>query len=59
MDIIIHKQRILKVSADFILNGKIQKTQNETKKQISEQTEEYKRKHKEEIHIGRHYNQLP
>ena len=31
MDIILHKQGILKVSADFPLNGKIQITQKETK----------------------------
>ena len=29
MDIIIHKQRILKVSANFLLNGMIHKTRNE------------------------------
>ena len=31
MDIILHKQGILKVSADLPLNGKIQITQKETK----------------------------
>ena len=55
MDIILHKQRILKVSADFPLNGKIQITQKETKTKSQNKQNNKRAK----INFGRHYHQLP